>query len=229
MVEIISKENMHLYTDIMEDMHRMRYRIAVSEWGWRIPGIKPGYDKDNFDTEETIYFVSLSKANGRVVACGRLNPTTGPNLLRDVFPHHCQFEEVPCDPAIYELSRYIVDHRALSKEEMVVTRGQISSAFNSFCIQSGIRAVSVLTYMSSYARSLKYWPTRPLGRPVYYKEDNATYIAALCQMSTEGLEKLRSGFSLAKDQPRMTARFDNANLPPIRRIQSLTAGHTVAA
>jgi acyl-homoserine lactone synthase len=220
MVEIISRENAHLYRDVLDDMHRMRYRVAVEEWGWRIPGIEAGYDKDEFDTEETIYFVCLNTRQTGVVACGRLNPTTGPHLLSEKFPHHCEGGRVPRAPDTYELSRYIVDHNALSKEEQVAVRGRISAGYNLFCLQSGIRQISVLTFMSSYARSLKYWPTRPLGLPIYYKQDDATYIAAICDMVPEGLENLRAGFGLSAEEPHLHTRVETRALPCVGRVRA---------
>lgn len=229
MVEIISKENAHLYKDVLDDMHRMRYRVAVEEWGWRIPGIERGYDKDEFDTDETIYFVCLNTAETRVVACGRLNPTMGPHLLSDVFPHHCEGNRAPRSPDIYELSRYVVDHKSLSKEDAIAVRGRISSAFNLFCMESGIRQISVLTFMSSYARSLKYWPTQPLGLPIHYASEDASYIAALCDMVPEGLENLRAGFNLQPDEPHLNTRVDLAQLPGFNRIRAATIPRSAAA
>lgn len=229
MVDVISKENSHLYTDILDDMFRMRYRVAVEEWGWRIPGIQPGCDKDDFDTDETIYFVSLNTAETRVVACARINPTISPHLLSEVFPHHCEDNRVPSSPDIWELTRYIVDHKSLSKEEAHAVRGRISSALNLFCLQSGIRQLSVLTYMSSYARSLKYWPTEPLGLPVYYKQDDASYIAALCGMTAEGLQNLRAGFGLSPGEPHLQTRADPPALPGFARIRASTLRQREAA
>jgi N-acyl-L-homoserine lactone synthetase len=228
MVEVISKENAHLYADVLDDMHQMRYRVAVEEWGWRIPGIEPGYDKDEFDTDETIHFVCLDTTETRVVACGRLNPTTGPHLLSEKFRDHVE-GALPSDPAIYELSRYIVDHRSLSKEQQFAVRGRISSAFNLFCLQSGIRQITVLTYMSSYARSVKFWPTRPLGLPVFYKQDNASYIAAICDMTPLGLERLREGFGLSKDEPHLHTRVESAAVPCMRRIRAAVPDQFAAA
>ena len=228
MVEIISKENAHLYADVLHDMFRMRYRVAVGEWGWRIPGIAPGYDKDDYDRNETVYFACLDTTETRVVACGRLNPTTGPHLLRDVFAHHCQFQETPTGPAIYELSRYVVDRNALSKEEAIAVRARIAAAFNLFCLDAGIEQVTLLTYLASYARVVAQWPTRPLGPPIYYPEDKATYVAALCDMRPEGVASIRSTYGLRRDEPHLATRVDGAALAPVRRLRQEIAGALAA-
>ncbi|MEE2689961.1 MAG: acyl-homoserine-lactone synthase [Pseudomonadota bacterium] len=229
MVDVISKENAYLYADALDDMHRMRYRVAVGEWGWRIPGVERGFDKDDFDTDETIYFVSLDPTGSKVLACSRLNPTTGATLLRDVFPHQCQFQDVPCDPAVFELSRYVVDAHAMSKETAIAVRARMSAAVNLFCLAAGIRSLAILTYMSSYARSLSVWPTRPLGLPTYYDDDEAPYIAALCDMVPQGLQKLRAGYGLRPEEPHLVTRLAPDHLPLTRRIQSEIRSHVLAA
>ena len=91
MAEIITPANRHLYSDLLEEMFKMRYRVAVGELGWNIPGIKAGYDKDAFDTEETIYIIVPSDCRTKVLGCTRLNPTTGPHMLTEVFEHYCDF------------------------------------------------------------------------------------------------------------------------------------------
>ncbi|MEQ8936849.1 MAG: acyl-homoserine-lactone synthase, partial [Amphiplicatus sp.] len=190
---------------------------------------EPGFDKDDYDTDETIYFVCLDTLGVNVVACSRLNPTTGPTLLRDVFPNHCHFQEPPSDPEIYELSRYIVDAKAMTKETAIAVRARMSSAVNLFCLQSGIRSLAILTYMSTYARSLRVWPTRPLGRPLFSDHDQATYIAALCDMVPAGLQKLRADFGLRANEPHLSSRMDPLHSPPAHRIQREISQRVLAA
>lgn len=229
MVEIISKENASLYEDVLDDMFRMRYRVAVGQWGWRIPNIEIGYDKDDYDRADTVYFVCLDVTETHVVACGRLNPTTGPHLLRDVFSHHCQFQDVPVGPDIYELSRYVVDRDALTKDEAVAVRARIAAAFNLVCLESGIKYVSLLTYLSSYSRTLAQWPTRPLGPAIYYPQDKAAYIAALCEMLPEGVANIRRTYGLRDDEPHLSTRMEGSALPTARRLRAQIANESVAA
>lgn len=60
MFKIITPDNRGEYRDLIHAMHEMRYRIVVEEWGWHIPGIREGYDKDQFDTDATFYVLVLS-------------------------------------------------------------------------------------------------------------------------------------------------------------------------
>lgn len=207
MVEIVTRQNAHLYEDLLHDMHEMRYRVAVEQWGWRIPGIEPGYDKDDFDTEDTIYFVYPDISDRRALACGRLNPTAKPHMLSEVFAERCVSETLPRGEAIFEFSRYIVDHKNITKEEQTVVRSRIAPAINKFCLEAGITHLTFLGYMSSYARTVKYWETRPLGPPCDFIEDNATYIAAISTMNEEGLGNLRKAFGLADNEPHLSSRI----------------------
>lgn len=223
MVEVVTKENAHLYADVLDDMHRMRYRVAVEEWGWRIPGIEPGYDKDAFDTDDTIYFLCLDASETRTLACGRLNPTTKPHLLSEVFASRCVEGDLPRSPTIFEFSRYIVDHRAMSKEDQAAVRARIPSAVNKFCLEAGITHLTILAYMSSYARTTKVWETRPLGLPQHFQQDDATYIAAISEMTEAGLQNLRKAFELTDREPFLSSRVAWNDHPAYGRVASVTA------
>ncbi len=229
MVEIVSRENASFYEDILDDMHKMRYRVAVEQWGWNIPGIKPGYDKDDFDTDDTIYFICLDASETKALACGRLNPTTKPHLLSEVFHERCVSERLPRSNSIYEFSRYIVDHRAMTKEDQQAVRARIPAAINKFCLEANITHVTFLGYMNSYARTIKYWKTRPLGAPCYFEEDNATYIAAQSAMTPEGLKNLRDAFRLTRDEPHLSSRVSWKDQPAMNRVKAAITNPPIAA
>ena len=108
MIEIITRENRHLFEKEMHEMFEMRYKIAVDKWGWNIPDVIEGYDKDQFDTDETVYFLAYNK-EGRVIGCARLNCTEKPHLLSEIFEQQCEFDGVPTDESIHEFSRFIID------------------------------------------------------------------------------------------------------------------------
>lgn len=206
MVEIVTPLNRAPYRSSLEEMHRMRYRVAVGQWGWKIPGIRPGYDKDDFDTDQTIYFLAFSTAGDQLVGCARLNPTAGPHMLSEVFPQLCDLQKIPRDPAIYEYSRYIIDHSVLTKEEQFCVRGRMSATINKFCLHTGVKALTWFAYQQMYGRALKVWDTAPLGLPKYFPDDDATYVAAISQMNEVGLERLRRSFDLDLEEPRLLQR-----------------------
>jgi acyl-homoserine lactone synthase len=206
MVEIVIPANRSLYRHSLEEMHRFRYRVAVEQWGWKIPGITPGYDKDDFDTDDTIYFLAYGNVGDQMVGCARLNPTSKPHMLSEVFADLCDLQDPPRDPAIYEYSRYLIDHQALSKEDQFKVRGRMSACINKFCLQVGITDLTWFAYQQMYPRALKVWDTKPLGLPKFFPDDNATYIAAVSRMTEEGLMRLREQFQLGATEPHLLVR-----------------------
>lgn len=206
LVEIITIANRSLYKHTLDEMHRIRYRVAVEEWGWEIPGVKKGYDKDAFDTDDTIYFLAYGDGGDRLVGCARLNPTTKPHLLSEVFPHCCDLSGIPRAEDIYEFSRYIIDHEILSKEAQFRVRGRLSATINRFCIEAGITAVTWFAFQQTYARALPVWETHPLGLPVQFDGDDETYIAAISKMTETGLANLRRAFRMGPGEPPLLLR-----------------------
>jgi N-acyl-L-homoserine lactone synthetase len=156
----------------------------------------------------------------RALACARLNPTIAPHMLSDIFAARCVTEELPRSESIYEFSRYIVDHGAMSKEAQAAVRARIAPAINKFCLQAGITHLTFLGYMNSYARTIKYWDTRPLGPPCYFEEDDATYIAAISTMTQAGLENLRSAFALGDEEPHLSSRLNWGEHHAVTRIKA---------
>ncbi len=206
MIEIITPGDHAARRATLDDMYRLRYRVAVEQWGWKIPGVVPGYDKDAFDTDHTIYVLAYAGAGERLVGAARLNPTTGPHMLTDVFHEFCDLQPPPRDPSIYEFSRYVIDHAALSKDDQFRIRGRLSAGINEFCLRTGVRALSWFSYRSMYQRAVQVWDTAPLGLPQEFPDDDQTYVAAISQMTAEGLARLRTSFSLAPGEPALVIR-----------------------
>lgn len=190
MVEIVTHQNKSLYEAELRDMFEMRYRVA-KELGWELPAAKDGLDIDQFDREDTIHFLEFNDQR-QVKACARLNPTTKPNLLSDIFPEFCELGGIPDDPKVYEYSRYMVEKAGQSKLDFLMARARITLAINEYCLENAIDRVTVLTYMKNYPIACAIWKTRPLGVPRVYAPDDAKYIAAISDMTDEGLDKARA-------------------------------------
>ena len=89
-----------------ERMFQLRYKVGVEDWGWKLPNVRDNLDIDDFDRPQTDYILVYND-HDEMVACSRLNATTGPHLMSEVFPHQCEFTGVPTGENIWELSRYI--------------------------------------------------------------------------------------------------------------------------
>lgn len=190
MVHVITEANQDLYGEALEAMYAMRYHVAVNELGWTIPNMGTGRDKDAYDRPDTVYFLEYDDA-GQIIATARLNPTTKPHLMTDIFSKLCEFEGVPQSDLIYEYSRFLVRRQGVSRRRNLQAQAHISLAIVEYCLAAGITHVSWVSYKKSYPLALRMWKTRPLGLPQYFKDDDAHYIAALSEMSLESLQRTR--------------------------------------
>jgi acyl homoserine lactone synthase len=95
----------------IDAMHRLRAQVFGDRLGWDV-NVIDGREVDVYDLLEPHYM--LVRLDGEIRGCWRLLPTTGPYMLRDVFPQLLGGQAAPCSPAVWELSRFVMDpsHRA---------------------------------------------------------------------------------------------------------------------
>lgn len=106
MLHIISKENAHLHWDALASMHQLRRSVFRERLGWDVTVVN-GLELDQFDLPDAHYLVHTAP-DGRVNACTRLLPTTGPYLLADVFPDLVD-ADMPRAHDIWESTRFCAD------------------------------------------------------------------------------------------------------------------------
>jgi acyl homoserine lactone synthase len=94
-------------------MYRLRHDVFHDRLGWDVVSDN-GMEHDEFDELDPIYL--LAKKDLEVRACWRLLPTTGPYMLKDVFPQLLHGLGAPQRHDVWELSRFAV---AVSKSESV--------------------------------------------------------------------------------------------------------------
>ncbi len=190
MIIIVDQKNRKYYRNAINAMHCLRYKVAVEDWKWNIPNIKPGFDKDQFDTKETIYFLAYDD-NHTMVGCGRLNPTNKPHLLSEVFADQCEFDGIPQSKDVFEFSRFIIDNKNLTRAQQVQYNLEICLAVTEYSIANNIAQLTWLAYKSMYTKSVVLWKTRPLGAPKYYEDDDATYVAAIIDATPKAAKRIR--------------------------------------
>lgn len=112
-----------LPSDIRQHLGTFRHQVFVQRLHWEIPGLARDATSewDEFDEDATVHLVALS-ADDEVCGCARLMPTTGPYLLRDVFPALAGPGRLPSSSSIWEMSRFagsgLPDHRTGSTSGM---------------------------------------------------------------------------------------------------------------
>jgi len=219
-VHVITPANRDLYIEELEDMFRMRHDVAVQELGWSIPNMDSARYQDEFDHEDTIYFVELD-ADRRVIATARLNPTTRPHLMTEVFPELCEFNGVPVADDIFEYSRFLVKKTGIKRRMYATAQAHISLAIVEYCLAAKIRHVSWVTYKRSYPLALRMWKTRPLGLPRYFETDDADYIAAISDMTEESLQRTRDLAHIQRPVCEITIPLQSA--PQLTQLPALTS------
>ncbi|MGY6255174.1 acyl-homoserine-lactone synthase [Paraburkholderia sp. DHOC27] len=123
MSSIIAGRLEDLPSSIRHRLGTFRHQVFVQRLHWEIPGVPHDAlsEWDAFDGSATVHLVALS-LDGEVCGCARLMPTTGPYLLRDVFPELAGPDFPPSSPSVWEMSRFagsgLPDHRTGSTSGM---------------------------------------------------------------------------------------------------------------
>lgn len=192
MIHVITKANRAPYERQLEAMFRLRHEIYVESRGWEALRRPDGREIDDYDTDETVYFLRLND-RGDILGGLRLAPTDRPHLLQDVFPHLCT-GDIPCGPDIYEFTRYFVTPGYESAK--VEITGQLLSAMFEFAMTRGLTAISLTCDTFFLSRILELgWEVRHLGLPRAYREGTA--MAVLIPADAAHLRATRMAHGIA--------------------------------
>jgi acyl-homoserine lactone synthase len=150
--------------DVLDKAFRFRHAAFVEEAGWENLRREDGREIDQFDTNGTIHVI-LEK-QGQVVAYGRLNPTTEPYVLSEVYPHLAA-RGIPRDPGTWEWSRMGTARHARSDGRG--WGGPIGSLFRCITVVSLRLGIDTLVWQAhpvwiTRAGELGFDPV-PLGTP----------------------------------------------------------------
>ncbi len=104
MLKLIEGSYASSFPKELDAMFRNRAELFSQRLGWDVV-VKNGYERDRFDDLNPLYLVSVDPVTERYWGSLRLLPTTGPNMLRDVFPQLLEEGEVVESATIWESSR----------------------------------------------------------------------------------------------------------------------------
>ena|SRR5271166_2116289 len=107
MIRLIRGAQAKSYPTEIDAMFRSRALIFSERLGWQVD-VKDGRERDRFDDENPLYLISVDPESGQYWGSLRLLPTTGPNMLRDVFPFLLGDDPAIEDATIWESSRICV-------------------------------------------------------------------------------------------------------------------------
>ena len=114
MIRIVTKDNAERNVSNLYDMHRIRKAVFKDRLGWDV-AVSGELEVDEYDALEPSYLLSIDR-RGIVNGCVRLLPTTGPNMLRDIFPSFVTKAAVPRGERVWEASRFAVSRNTSAAE-----------------------------------------------------------------------------------------------------------------
>jgi acyl homoserine lactone synthase len=104
MIKLIEGSVASFFPKEVDAMFRNRADTFAERLGWDVT-VTGGYERDVFDDANPLYLVSVDPDTERYWGSLRLLPTTGPNMLRDVFPFLLDEDEFIESATIWEASR----------------------------------------------------------------------------------------------------------------------------
>ncbi len=131
-------------TKLLLNMHRMRKRVFKDRMGWDVNVTAGGLEVDQFDIDDAVYLLSTT-ATGEVIGNWRLLPTTGPTMVRDIWPQFLDTLPMPSSPDVWETSRFAVDSLAGNTEEGLAQVNQATRelfvGLTELCMLCGIKQI----------------------------------------------------------------------------------------
>ena len=110
MILAIEGADRHRHKHLFDQMFRMRATVFADRLGWDV-NVVDGQEADRFDAEDPLYLLSVDEGTEELKGAVRLLPTTGPNMLRDVFSVLVPDDTVE-SPRIWESSRFAIQPQA---------------------------------------------------------------------------------------------------------------------
>src|SRR5271167_3324871 len=104
MLKLIEGSCASFFPKEIDAMFRNRAETSSDRLGWEVT-VKDGYERDTFDDANPLYLVSVDPDTEQYRGSLRLLPTTGPNMLRDVFGFLLGEGEFIESATIWEASR----------------------------------------------------------------------------------------------------------------------------
>jgi acyl homoserine lactone synthase len=103
MLKLIEGSYASFFPKEIDAMFRNRAETFSERLGWDVV-VKDGYERDGFDDQNPLYLVSVDADTEEYWGSLRMLPTTGPNMLRDVFPQLLDGDYIESG-TIWEVSR----------------------------------------------------------------------------------------------------------------------------
>lgn len=196
MMQLITAQYYSSFIDAVTEMHRLRYRVFKERLDWDVQ-FSGDMEIDEFDALHPAYLIQRASDN-RVQGCVRLLPSTGPTMLRDIFPVLLDGASAPASPAIWESSRFALD---LPPDTPKATHGLATATYELFAgmIEFGLsrQLTEIVTVTDArMERILRRagWPLLRIGQSRALGSTLA--VAGYLEVSIESLARVRASGGL---------------------------------
>ncbi|MEO7326232.1 MAG: acyl-homoserine-lactone synthase [Dokdonella sp.] len=151
---------------LLDSMFRLRHDVFHDRLGWQVRSER-GREHDWYDLIGPHYLVARNEFGSDAIGCWRLLPTTGPYMLRDVFPMLLDGSTAPTDPRVWEISRFAVaTEHAGGTYGFSTLPAEMLRAMLRFGVEQGLDAIIGVT-SAAVERMLRQlgFKVERLGRP----------------------------------------------------------------
>jgi N-acyl-L-homoserine lactone synthetase len=191
----------------LTDMHRLRARVFKDMLQWDVHVDTDGLEIDNFDGPAAVYLLALDDER-RVIGSWRLLSSTGPTMIRDVWPQYLESLPMPSTDEVWEVSRFAIIPSASTRlEKSRQTQTVIAEMFCALtetCIATGILDIYSL-YNESFAKVLKRINCLPYKISASMPIDRVDYKTAGFRMDAEMLQKVQEATGIRQ---RLVSHFE---------------------
>jgi acyl homoserine lactone synthase len=195
MISIVTKDNAERHVGHLHQMHRIRKAVFKDRLGWDV-AVNGELEVDEYDALGTSYLLSIDE-HAAVNGCVRLLPTTGPNMLRDIFPSFVTRAAVPHGERVWEASRFAVSGNATAAEAgLSQTTYELLIGVLKFGLSNGITMIACVVDVRM-ERILRRagWQLERLGPA--QRIGNTIAIAGQLEVSAQILRQLEARAGLA--------------------------------
>lgn len=134
-------------TRLLIEMHRMRKRVFKDRLSWSVNISRSGMEVDAFDLPEAFYLLAVT-GEGAVTGSWRFLPTSGPTMIRDIWPEFMTTIDFPSDPFVWEGSRFSVEKapgtHSKGLAQISHTTQELFCGITELCVHCGIREIFTL-------------------------------------------------------------------------------------
>lgn len=197
MIQLITQENYGAFAYDIGEMHRLRYRVFGKRLGWEVQ-VSGDMEIDEFDSLHPAYLLYRAP-NGQIQGCARLLPSTGPNMVRDVFPVLLDGGSAPASTTIWESSRFgldLPDHAPKGEHGVAKATYELFAGVLEFALSRALTDIVTVTDVR-LERILRRvgWPLRRIGKPRPLGQTLA--VAGFLEVSVSALARIRAAGGFA--------------------------------